>query len=363
MSGSNACQVRVHEGVGRLRRPEWNALVDRSVQPTVFLRSGFLLAAAAAYEDAALVRIFEARLEGRLVGALALVQDGRRWRALGAGAGDYLDVVLDAGLSAAERARVVAALFRAPLAARGSVLVLPGVVLALGTPALLRAAGLDVTELRVVPAPTMDAEVFGAALSKKSMKRHTRKMARAGELTFVCLSDAESIAAQLPGFFAQHIARWADTETPSMFALESHQKFYRELVARLAPTGVLRFHEVRLDGALVACHLGFESGGRFTWYKPAFSPEFASLSPGEVLLRRLIEDASAASVDEFDFTVGGESFKFRFASRVRTVVDLQVTASRPFGWGTRAYLRVRDTTKSVLEASGYWARLRRVVGR
>jgi CelD/BcsL family acetyltransferase involved in cellulose biosynthesis len=74
---------------------------------------------------------------------------------------------------------------------------------------------------------------------------------------------------------------------------------------------------VLFNEAPLAFHFGFEYRRRFIWYKPTFDIEFASRSPGEVLIKFLLEDAIMRKLEEFDFTVGSESFKYRFANRLR----------------------------------------------
>jgi hypothetical protein len=94
----------------------------------------------------------------------------------------------------------------------------------------------------------------------------------------------------------------------------------------------------------IAFHLGFEYGARFIWYKPAFSALHAKRSPGEVLLKFLLEDAVARGLAEFDFTVGNDTFKYRFANRVRTNHRIRVY-SLPTGYWLR---RARKLAKRIL---------------
>lgn len=157
----------------------------------------------------------------------------------------------------------------------------------------------------------------------------------------------------------QHVARWAQTETPSMFGELRHREFFHELVARLAPQGFVRLLQVVLDGQVVAAHLGFVYSGRFIWYKPTFDPALAHYSPGEVLLRQLILDARDEDVAEFDFTVGDEAFKQRVATRVRTIVDLRADRTENAARLFRGYLRVRDAAKGVIGEGELWQKLRR----
>jgi CelD/BcsL family acetyltransferase involved in cellulose biosynthesis len=78
----------------------------------------------------------------------------------------------------------------------------------------------------------------------------------------------------------------------------------------------------------IAYHFGFELDGVLTWYKPSFDPELQQRSPGEVLIKLLLDDALARDLDEFDFTVGSEAFKFRFANLIRQVLSAACTTPR-----------------------------------
>ena len=118
----------------------------------------------------------------------------------------------------------------------------------------------------------------------------------------------------LDRFFDQHKSRRALTGAPSQFHDAAQRDFYVRLIRALAPTGWLRFDVVLFDDAPIAFHLGFEHRGRFLWYKPTFDARLAAKSPGEVLIKLLLDDAIDRGLKEFDFTVGAEPFKLRFAN-------------------------------------------------
>ena len=50
-----------------------------------------------------------------------------------------------------------------------------------------------------------------------------------------------------------------------------------------------------------------------------FDPDLARHSPGEVLLRQLLMAALAEGAHTFDFGLGDEAFKARFATRINRV--------------------------------------------
>ena len=118
-------------------------------------------------------------------------------------------------------------------------------------------------------------------------------------------------------------------------------EFYRGLVEGLDPRSDLRFAVLQAGDIPLAYHLGFEVAGKFIWYKPTFDINYWDWSPGEVLIGRLLEYASGRAVAEFDFTLGDESFKYRFANVVRRLYTLKL-----YPPGARGHVRrIGDSLK------------------
>jgi CelD/BcsL family acetyltransferase involved in cellulose biosynthesis len=125
-------------------------------------------------------------------------------------------------------------------------------------------------------------------------------------------------------FFAQHIARWSDTATPSLFVDPRNQQFYRELARELSRRRWLLCTVVEFDDEPVAFHYGFDYNGAVLWYKPSFNRRYARMSPGLVLVRHLIGYAIQESRHELDFTIGDEPFKGRFTNTTRKTLRFRV---------------------------------------
>ena len=186
------------------------------------------------------------------------------------------------------------------------------------------------------------------AANKSSLKRHTGFFRKSGELCFHRCGSEEEILGYLEEFFEQHRSRWARTDSPSQFFDPAQRGFYRELVREVFPCGWLRFDVVLFNGAPLAFHFGFEYRRRFIWYKPTFDVQFASRSPGEVLIKFLLEDAIEKKLEEFDFTVGSEPFKYRFANRIRSVNRMIAFRSAGDYWIYRGVHRGKSMVKKLL---------------
>jgi CelD/BcsL family acetyltransferase involved in cellulose biosynthesis len=128
------------------------------------------------------------------------------------------------------------------------------------------------------------------------------------------------IFSQLDGFFAQHISRRSATTNPSLFVDSKQREYYRNIVVEIGPTGWLRFTRIDWNDRAIAYHFGLSYHGRYLFGVPSFEMELQRHSPGEVLLRQLLLAAIEEGADVFDFGIGDEAYKYRFAtSEVRLV--------------------------------------------
>ncbi|MBM3499909.1 MAG: GNAT family N-acetyltransferase, partial [Armatimonadetes bacterium] len=156
---------------------------------------------------------------------------------------------------------------------------------------------------------------------KKSLLRHERALARNGCLEVRHLREPDVVRPYLPPFFEQHVARWDATPYPSLFRDPLQRRFYERLVDGAAEAGWLRLACVMWNERPIAFHFGSCYRGSYLWYKPSFDIALTKWSPGEVLLRHLLLAAIDEGAHTFDFGLGDEPFKRRFAThfpQVRT---------------------------------------------
>jgi CelD/BcsL family acetyltransferase involved in cellulose biosynthesis/GNAT superfamily N-acetyltransferase len=161
-------------------------------------------------------------------------------------------------------------------------------------------------------------------LNKKSLKRHLAYFKRQEQYEVYHLTKKEDIYPHLEGFFQQHIERRKITGAPSLFLNEDNCNFYRNLIDLVDATNWVTFTLVKSHGKPIAYHYGFTYGDKFIWYKPSFDVSLFRHSPGEVLLKELLDYAFERNFTEFDFANGQEAFKERFANKIRTNYEIQI---------------------------------------
>lgn len=180
------------------------------------------------------------------------------------------------------------------------------------------------------PSPIIDIrgkpEAALACTRKKTMLRREKALRREGDLEIQHFRKPSDVMPQLDEFFEQHVSRWADTPTPSRFRDAKQRESFRERTLEIAAAGWLRFSRLVWQGRPIAFHRGTCYEGHYKYGRAAFSIEFAHSSPGTVLLRHLLLAAIEEGAHTFDFGLGDEAYKYRYAT---DVVNLQTWGLYP----------------------------------
>jgi len=324
--------VKLDRCFTEIDREEWDALLGESNSSSVFLTHGWLKSWEASYGKGADLIVLRAYVSSKLVAAVAFENRSGLVIFAGQGPSDYSDFIFLDTLEKCTAARIMNDFLDivCRTAKRFKHFKLGRIQVESNSFELF-----DHFECKYFAstsetgvAPRMSMEVVEKSLRKKSLVRHERKLAKQGTLISHIYSSTVDISPLLDSFFTQHIERWENTEFPSLFLQEEACDFYRQLVLQLEDSQCIRFMVLYLDEVPMAMHFGFVHSGRYTWYKPTFNPVYSKMSPGEVLLKRLLESARTEAVGTFDFTIGNEAFKRRFATELPMVTHTLLTNSR-----------------------------------
>jgi CelD/BcsL family acetyltransferase involved in cellulose biosynthesis len=138
---------------------------------------------------------------------------------------------------------------------------------------------------------------------------------------------------------ALHARRWGDQHTSTIFSSSTAgQRFYAEACRRYQERGLLDLTLLELDARPVAGSIGFVDRGTYYYYLPAWDPDLAELAPSSLLLARLIERAFERGLARFDFMLGEEPYKARWATCERQTVNLVLASPTVRGQAALAAL-------------------------
>jgi CelD/BcsL family acetyltransferase involved in cellulose biosynthesis len=238
---------------------------------------------------------------------------------------DYLDLLVERGREAEAHQALVAWLLspHAPAWRTLNLTNIPAASASFGSFAdALRAAGLTVETPPedVCPVITLpeNFDAYLDALDGKERRELQRKLRRAAAESRVVFADnAATLAQDTADFVALMKASMA---TKSDFMTPRMEAFFARLTRAMADAGWLQlsFLEVGDEAPLTraAAYLNFVYNNNVLVYNSGLDPDkFAHISPGQVLIAKLIEHAIGEKRSTFDFLQGNESYKYKLGAK------------------------------------------------
>lgn len=206
---------------------------------------------------------------------------------------------------------------------------------------------------------TWDEYLAGRSAKLRSqIRRDTRLLEREHGLVIRLSDDPGTLDRDMEAFFHLHLSRWAERGGSRSIMERSrafHLRFAREAQAR----GWLRLWILELDSEPAAAWYGWRLGDSYSHYLGGFDPRWSNRGLGIVVLARAIRAAIEEGAAEFDFLLGTEPYKFRFATGERAVETVALArplsasgvALRAEATARGAYARMPDSIKGRLRAA------------
>jgi CelD/BcsL family acetyltransferase involved in cellulose biosynthesis len=160
-----------------------------------------------------------------------------------------------------------------------------------------------------------------------NLRSRLKRLQERGTVTFRAVTRPHEVRWAMVALTELHARRWKGQHTSTIFSSSSAaRRFYAEAACKYAERDMLDLTLVEVDGCPVAGSLGFVDGDSYYYYLPAFEPELAPLAPSSLLLAHLIERSFERGLRRFDFMLGDEPYKARWANEERQTVNLVVGA-------------------------------------
>ena len=157
------------------------------------------------------------------------------------------------------------------------------------------------------------------------MRRLRRRAARTHSLRIRRSADPAMIESDMRTLFDLHDRRFgvllpAERDRPLLPRRLCRGGARAWLAAPLVPA---------VDGEAAAAWYGWRLGDRYSYFNGGFDPNWNDVRPGFILMSAVIEAAFAEGAEWFDFLLGNEAYKARFADESRQVSEVIVSRAFP----------------------------------
>lgn len=192
-----------------------------------------------------------------------------------------------------------------------------------------RGFSVSIEQEDVAPGLTLPAdwETYVAGLDKKNRHELRRKLRRAsgeGEgVSLYIVGPDDDLQDAIEHFLALMAASGPDKAAFLQDA--QHVRFFRRIIPAVAERGWLQLSFLTVHGEPAASYLSFDYGNEISVYNSGHNPgAHRQLSPGIVLMGRLIEYAIALGRTRFDFLRGNESYKYDLGGKDTVIYTMTV---------------------------------------
>jgi CelD/BcsL family acetyltransferase involved in cellulose biosynthesis len=163
---------------------------------------------------------------------------------------------------------------------------------------------------------------------RQQVRRFRRRAAKGHSLRLRRTEHVGQLASDMERFFHLHDLR-RELQGGSSLSTDRARSFHLRFAASCLERGWLRLWFLELDERPIAAWYGWRLGARYSYYNSGFDPSWSALRPGLLLLAGVIESALEEGAAEFDFLLGEEHYKLRFAEGNAIVRDVLLARGLP----------------------------------
>ncbi|MCE2766766.1 MAG: GNAT family N-acetyltransferase [Fimbriimonadaceae bacterium] len=214
--------------------------------------------------------------------------------------------------------------------------------------------GIEQARCLVLDLPT-SFETYVTGLSKSlryDVRRIDGKALRERDASVIWMDESNQ-SSFVDTFFELHKARWKSRGLPGAF-LGSSERFQRVWMSNPEHLGMLRVNMLVAEGKPIGVVYGMKLGTTMYFYQAGMDPGASALSPGTVLVAKLIDRAIEEGCTAFDFMRGDEPYKRRWKpNRERINYRILLAQKSPLAtvgkvWNEQAW-RIEDKIRDRVE--------------
>jgi CelD/BcsL family acetyltransferase involved in cellulose biosynthesis len=156
---------------------------------------------------------------------------------------------------------------------------------------------------------------------RANWRRKWNSLTKLGALEFLETSDPDELGAAFPRMRELYAARWQGKHVRGALS-PAHYPVQLEAAKALGSRGLVRLSVIRLDGEIAAFSYAMRGAGESTSSFVAHDAALEAFSPGQLLLIKVLEAATARGDTCYDFSLGTMPYKAMWATREQRVFSV-----------------------------------------
>jgi len=167
-------------------------------------------------------------------------------------------------------------------------------------------------------------EYFGGLKNhfRRNLRRRVRQLEEIGYRVQQCEADDE-IEKSLAALFEFKVKQFKRKNSVNFLQCQRVKQFYMEIAKELCHKGWLNCTYLEIGDAIAAAQLSFIYDNKCYAYLTAFDHDhYPNYAVGRVLHLHLLKQCFADHLQEFDFLLGGEQYKFDWTTFMRNLYRL-----------------------------------------
>lgn len=140
---------------------------------------------------------------------------------------------------------------------------------------------------------------------RKGLQKKLRKAEELGDLRLVCATTAEQLPAAFDDFLTVEDSGWKGEGGTSIKKQPRKLAYYQYLLKEYGERGLCQINILYSNEVPIAAQFGVRVGRRLFLLKIGFREDFAAVSPGYLILYKLVErSAEVGEIDSVSFVTG-----------------------------------------------------------
>ncbi|GJM03741.1 MAG: hypothetical protein DHS20C08_22420 [Rhodomicrobium sp.] len=164
--------------------------------------------------------------------------------------------------------------------------------------------------------------------SRKSKRRHRRKLEEHGALSFSLIKEGPEAEAAAMKAITQKRAWLKEMKIISpAFNTDLIDRFFKKAAASTERPAGIRVSELKVDGKTVATEIGVQVKDYYGAHLGTYDPDYTSHSPGSLQIQDTIAALIEDGVEVVDLFAPGDTYKYEWSKQTIPVFDFAYSIS------------------------------------